>query len=454
MTPKRDYFTCLKECTSNMSSITIANGSSIEACGIGTVSANIVGHKGDASNMVAQNTLYVPDMRHSVLSVLQMIENGRKVVFNKSGCHIMDMKGGRSGINPRWKTYLDKIDQALEDYQPCQAKDCSCYTDNINSPVVLFEGINQDVVRQALSRGVHYQILNHTLYRQQDCLFPFRCRGVEHFLHPMLPQLPDLEFSLNTHDWPQVPRNWDPLPVFSFSKTSQYWDIMYPAWTFWEGGPAISLYPTGIGRWDLHRKSIMRAAEQWSWQKKKPKGFFRGSRTSAERDPLILLSRSNPELVDAQYTKNQAWKSDKDTLGADPASEVSFEDHCPYKYLFNFRGVAASFRLKHLFLCNSLVLHVDKEWLEFFYPALREWVHYIPVDRDLHSVRELLDFAKENDQVAKEIADRGFAFIKDHLSLKEVRCYWRRLLRSYAKLLNYKPVQDPKLIRITPQASS
>ncbi|UYV78316.1 hypothetical protein LAZ67_16000942 [Cordylochernes scorpioides] len=93
MTPKRDYFTCLKECTSNMSSITIANGSSIEACGIGTVSANIVGHKGDASNMVAQNTLYVPDMRHSVLSVRQMIENGRKVVFNRSGCHIMDMKG-------------------------------------------------------------------------------------------------------------------------------------------------------------------------------------------------------------------------------------------------------------------------------------------------------------------------------------------------------------------------
>ena len=36
-------------------------------------------------------------------------------------------------------------------------------------------------------------------------------------------------------------------------------------------------------------------------------------RTSAERDPLILLSRSNPELVDAAYTKNQAWKSLKVT---------------------------------------------------------------------------------------------------------------------------------------------
>lgn len=38
--------------------------------------------------------------------------------------------------------------------------------------------------------------------------------------------------------------------------------------------------------------------------------FFRGSRTSSERDSLILLSRNHPELVDAKYTKNQAWKSD------------------------------------------------------------------------------------------------------------------------------------------------
>lgn len=35
------------------------------------------------------------------------------------------------------------------------------------------------------------------------------------------------------------------------------------------------------------------------------------SRTSPERDPLILLSREDPELVDAEYTKNQAWKSEK-----------------------------------------------------------------------------------------------------------------------------------------------
>lgn len=136
------------------------------------------------------------------------------------------------------------------------------------------------------------------------------------------------------------------------------------------------------------------------------KAFFRGSRTSDERDPLVLLSRREPDLVDAQYTKNQAWKSEADTLGAKPAEEIKLEEHCKYKYLFNFRGVAASFRYKHLFLCNSLVFHVGNDWLEFFYDALKPWIHYIPVNPDLKEAKELVEFAIENDKIAKEIAAR------------------------------------------------
>lgn len=46
-------------------------------------------------------------------------------------------------------------------------------------------------------------------------------------------------------------------------QTNDYWDIMYPAWSFWEGGPAISLYPTGLGRWHQHRTSLTEAAEKF-----------------------------------------------------------------------------------------------------------------------------------------------------------------------------------------------
>lgn len=301
-------------------------------------------------------------------------------------------------------------------------------------------------------RGTKFQIIGHTVYRDRSCLFPARCAGIEYFLKANADRLPNVELIVNCRDWPQINREWSVRgPVFSFSKTADYLDILYPAWSFWEGGPAIALYPTGIGRWDRHRVAINRTATEYHpWRHKLPVGFFRGSRTSSERDALILLSRAEPELVDAQYTKNQAWKSPRDTLDAEPAAEVSFEHHCGYKFLFNFRGVAASFRLKHLFLCRSLVFHVGDEWQEFFYGSLRPWVHYVPVSRSasIDDLREMLQFFRQHDALAEQIAHRGFEHISQHLRMADVHCYWRKLLKRYAKRLKYTVTLDTDLIAI------
>lgn len=348
----------------------------------------------------------------------------------------------RTEEKAKWEKYLLKIEESVRNYTDCSKDDCSCHQGVIDKDLATWSnGIDNELFVKAKDRGVHYQIIDHKLYRQSECMFTFRCSGIEYFILKIIDKLPDMEMSINVHDYPQSVRWGPPLPVFSFSKVeSENWDIMYPAWTFWEGGPAVwPIYPTGLGRWDQQREIIPKSASQYPWKKKHGKAFFRGSRTSADRDPLILLSRSQPDLVDAQYTKNQAWKSEKDTLGLPPATEIKLEDHCPYKYLFNFRGVAASFRFKHLFLCESLVFHVGDEWMEFFYSALKPWVHYIPVKKDLSEARELIEFAQQNDKVVKEISERGRQFIWDHLDMDDVLCFWENLLIRYSKLLKWKP---------------
>ncbi|XP_065179442.1 protein O-glucosyltransferase 1-like isoform X3 [Sycon ciliatum] len=260
-----------------------------------------------------------------------------------------------------------------------------------------------------------------------------------------------MDIMINVYDHPQVPKYSQPSPVFSFSRDSHFSDIMYPAWTFWSGGPAVwPLYPTGLGRWDLQRDIITKKADATPWSEKESKAFFRGSRTSSERDPLILYSRKHPEFAAAAYTKNQAYRSKKDTLGEEPAEGVPLEDHCKYKYLFNFRGVAASFRFKHLFMCRSLVFQVGEEWLEFFYPALKPWVHYIPLDTDLKDFDEVLQFVREHDDVAQQIAERGYDFIWNNLQLSDVQAYWLQLLTDYAALLQYKPQLAEDMIEISP----
>ncbi|OBS70397.1 hypothetical protein A6R68_01071 [Neotoma lepida] len=236
-----------------------------------------------------------------------------------------------------------------------------------------------EVVRRKL--GTHYQIIKRRLYREDDCMFPSRCSGVEHFILEVIRRLPDMEMVINVRDYPQVPKWMEPtIPVFSFSK----------------------------------RRTVPT------------------KRTSPERDPLILLSRKDPKLVDAEYTKNQAWKSMKDTLGKPAAKDVHLIDHCKYKYLFNFRGVAASFRFKHLFLCGSLVFHVGDEWVEFFYPQLKPWVHYIPVKTDLSNVQ-------------------GSQFIKNHLQMDDITCYWENLLTEYSKFLSYNVTKRKDYYQIIPR---
>lgn len=355
--------------------------------------------------------------------------------------------------NDVWRVQLQNIEQSRDNYCECPQENCSCYRSNINADLAQFteSGVSETMVNKAREHGVLYQIIDGKLYRERECMFEMRCRGVEHFLLEVAYDLGgDVEFVINTRDWPMI-RAGSPIPVFSFSKTDHYADIMYPAWSFWQGGPAISLYPTGLGRWDEHLRSLSASARAWPWHSRHPIAFFRGSRTSSERDSLVLLSRQRPHLFNASYTKNQAWRSMDDTLGAPPASEVALEQHCQYRYLFNYRGVAASFRFKHLFLCGSLVLHVGEEWREFFYDRLVPWYHYIPVRSDptQQELIEVVEFARKHDDIVQEIASRGREFIMQNLRMEDVTCYWRELLIAYRKLLNYRPKRRKLLVPVT-----
>lgn len=352
----------------------------------------------------------------------------------------------------KFKKYYDKYYEAQKEQEECELNNdlpCDCFIDNIESDLRRWNhsGITKDLIdRGKKTRGIHYQIINHKLYRHKDCLFPSRCEGNEHFINKIINDLPDIELVINVHDYPQVLSVLDSIPVFSFSRDNNYQDILYPAWAFWCGGPAIDLYPTGIGRWDLMRDFIVKHSQKW--ETKESIAFFRGSRTSADRDPLIHLSLNKPDLVEAQYTKNQAWRSKADTLGFDPAPTVSFEEQCKYKYLFNLRGVAASFRYKHLFLCKSVVLNVNSDWTEFFYNKIKPWIHYVPIAENFKDAEEIISFLQENDKIANKIALNGFNFIWKHLTLEAVECYWKNLLLKYSQLFGYKVKHDKTLILI------
>ena len=112
---------------------------------------------------------------------------------------------------------------------------------------------------------------------------------------------------------------------------------------------------------------------------------------------------------------------------------------------------AASFRFKHLFLCGSLVLHVGSDWEEFFYPALKPWVHYVPVEANAsqEELASLLEFLQAHDAIALKIATNGQAFIKKWLTMKAVKAYWTQLIKRYAEKLTFVPSLDFDTVPVT-----
>ncbi|MFY9824867.1 MAG: glycosyl transferase family 90 [Thermoanaerobaculia bacterium] len=310
---------------------------------------------------------------------------------------------------------------------------------------------------RALSRPlVKYQVLGGHLYRAEKCFFPPRCQGIEHFLLEIAPHLPDLEFLVNVEDYPVSTRK-DPLPVFSFSKIpAEHADVLYPAWAFWEGGPALAVIPTW--RWDDTRKDLLAAGAALSWQDKKPVLFFRGSRTNASRDPYVLHAHEHPDLWDVRYTLNQSQKETEyltNVLKITPAEPVSPRDHCVYRYFLNFDGVAASFRLKNLLACGGLVFYVDPKWVEFFYPKLVPGEHYVSLSLDVDEAARTVASLQADDARAQKIAQNGRDFIAKHLTLEHVRRYWLDLLEDYASLQRFQPQRDPSLILVVgPQPKS
>lgn len=74
-------------------------------------------------------------------------------------------------------------------------------------------------------------------------------------------------------------------------------------------------------------------------------------------------------------------------------------------------------------------------------------MHYVPISPKAteKEIKQLITFFKENDELANEIANRGFQQIWDHLTDKDVKCYWRKLLKQYTKLVKYDVVKDVDL---------
>lgn len=93
--------------------------------------------------------------------------------------------------------------------------------------------------------------------------------------------------------------------------------------------------------------------------------------------------------------------------------EEDFNNFLQYRYLIDVDGYASAWKSCFLKLASgSTVLKIQSDVMQWYYPSLIPWIHYIPVSKDVSDIKELYHWLKTHPSEAKQIAERGNSFIR------------------------------------------
>lgn len=248
---------------------------------------------------------------------------------------------------------------------------------------------------------------------------------------------PDITFLISCED--SFDR-YSPVPVFVFSKKkSSKTNICFPDFE------AIRGYRKLINQ-------VKEGVEAFPFECKKNLALWRGATTGGHysldnwqeypRSQLVLFSKKHPTLVDAKFS--HVAQADSNLLPLFKRQELlgnplSVYDHLSYKYLINIDGNSSSYsRMFWILLSNSLCLHQTTENEQWYYDAIKPYVHYLPFKKDLSDLKEQIAWAETHPNKVRHIIENAHHFAKDCLFQGSVLSYICDLLWAYADIYDHE----------------
>lgn len=201
-----------------------------------------------------------------------------------------------------------------------------------------------------------------------------------------------------------------------------------------------------VGPWWLSEIREIRK-NRVDWGKKKESAFWRGGYTKEIRRELCKLSLQNPNYLDARFVRSGPRETALEKEGL-LGKRSTCSDLLTYKYLPYVDGVmCATPAMQARLFSQSVTFKPDSDEVQWFYRSLKPYVHYIPVNSDLSNLIEKFDWAKENDEICKNISEQAFEFAKENLMYGDICKYLFLILTRYAshQSLNEKELKKGTL---------
>uniref|UniRef100_A0A1A9ZW80 CAP10 domain-containing protein n=1 Tax=Glossina pallidipes TaxID=7398 RepID=A0A1A9ZW80_GLOPL len=320
-----------------------------------------------------------------------------------------------------------------------------------------FKRVNFSAIRENLMKRYnqpesvslcHYVVKQQQIWRQ--CYGKYT--GFKMFMDSTLlalsrvALLPDMEFYLNLGDWPLSKkggqqRTSGPYPIFSWCGSEDSYDITLPTYDLTESSVE------NMGRVALDMLSVQR--NEYPWELKEDKVFWRGRDSRRERLDLIDLSRKYPELINASITNFFFFRDEEQKYGP-TVPYVSFMEFFKYKYQLNIDGTVASYRFPYLLAGDSLVFKQDSPYYEHFYSKLQPYKHYVPFKRNLSDLIEKIQWAREHEKKVREIINNAREFVEANLLPQHIYCYHLALFKEWSNRLVAPVVIMPGMEKLQP----
>jgi len=161
-------------------------------------------------------------------------------------------------------------------------------------------------------------------------------------------------------------------------------------------------------------------------------GWIGNIHTNHMRSILLQIGQQNTALLD--IVNCDGWWPSSNSVVFHTNNYISIPDLVKkYSLLIDIEGCGYSGRLKHLLWSHRPVLLVDRPHKEFFFEYLKEWVHYIPVKRDLSDLIEKTKWCMEHYEEALKIAENAYQFSKLHLTRESCYKQWNLIVETSMK---------------------
>jgi protein glucosyltransferase len=315
-------------------------------------------------------------------------------------------------------------------------------------------GVNSYLLKQFVQQASSHHLLVH-IRIYQGKVFSYspaavihtdiesRLNSVHQFFQVLAKdyKLPNVEFVLTLHDGISTKEMDSSLPLFTFAKNKYSPVILIPD------------FEALLGCNEL-LKICDNASVAYPWKMKKKVIFWRGATTGGifeianylrfPRAKLVFLSKQYPQWLDAAFTALvQATPEVYDFILANTrplARHVPIEDHFAYKYLIDVDGNSCTYsRCRWILLSNSVLVKPGSENIQWYYKALKPWIHYVPIQSDFQDLADQYKWLTQNDTAALRIAKQGQTLGKLIFSKLEIDRYVVTLLNEYSKILVYPP---------------